>query len=58
MQCLQKQFLNVPHLYPNLDMFFTQLTMGDLGRIGCQFSMPFQWVYIEPNIDTLESKLL
>ena len=32
--------------------------MGDLGRIRRQFSMPFQWAYIEPNIDTLESKLL
>jgi hypothetical protein len=52
---LQKQFSNIPHLYPNLDMFFTWSTMGDLGRIRCQFSMPFLWVYIEPNIDTLES---
>ena len=58
MRRLQKQFSNVPHLYPNLDMSFTRSTMGDLGRIQRQFSMPFQWAYIEPNIDTLESKLL
>ena len=51
---LWKQLSNVPHLYPNLDMFFTRSTIGDLGRIRRQFSMPFLWVYIEPDIDTLE----